>query len=757
MARPYNVEDTASAPHSESFEIHQTGSSVTDEEINDNPIEEVRLTVPITDDPKQPALTFRTWVLGLSSCILLAFVNQYFGYHQNQLYVGSLSAQILVLPIGKLMAATLPDKQFRIPFTAWSFSLNPGPFSLKEHALITIFANCGSNGVYAVGIVTIAKVFYHRQLNPVAAMLLVQTTQLLGYGWAGLFRKYLVDSPYMWWPENLAQVSLFRVLHEKEKRPRGGVTRLQFFLLVSIASFAYHIIPGYLFPSLSALSFVCWIWKDSITAQKIGSGLNGLGIGSFGLDWSTVAGFLGSPLATPLFAIANTLVGFFLCLYVLVPISYWYNVYDAQKFPLFSSRTFDSNGQSYNISRIINEKTFEFDKAGYDQYSKLYLSILFAYTYGFSFAALTSSLSHVALFDGHIIWQMWKKTTAASKALFGDVHTRIMKKNYDEVPQWWFQLILVVSFALSLYVCEGFGKQLQLPWWGLILSCSIAFFFTLPVGVIQATTNSQPGLNVITEFIIGYMHPGRPLANVVFKTYGYISMSQALIFMGDFKLGHYMKIPPKSMFIVQLVGTIIASTVYFGTSWWLITTVPHICDTNLLPEGSPWTCPGEDVFYNASMIWGIVGPLRMFTKEGVYPELNWFFLLGLLAPVPGWLLSRKYPEKKWIKNIHTPLILLGPLAMPSANAVHYLSWGAVGILFNYYIFRRYKPWWARYNYILSAALDVGLTFMGVLLYITLQSHDIFGPEWWGLDNSDHCPLAKCPIAPGIEVPGCPVH
>lgn len=62
----------------------------------------------------------------------------------------------------------------------------------------------------------------------------------------------------------------------------------------------------------------------------------------------------------------------------------------------------------------------------------------------------------------------------------------------------------------------------------------------------------QPGLNVITELIIGYMYPGKPLANVAFKTYGYISMSQAIMFLGDFKLGHYMKIPPKSMFIVQV-------------------------------------------------------------------------------------------------------------------------------------------------------------------------------------------------------------
>ncbi|GJY16190.1 deSI-like protein [Tanacetum coccineum] len=46
------------------------------------------------------------------------------------------------------------------------------------------------------------------------------------------------------------------------------------------------------------------------------------------------------------------------------------------------------------------------------------------------------------------------------------------------------------------------------------------------------------GLNVITELIIGYMYPGRPLANVVFKTYGDNNTRQALQFFGDFKLGH---------------------------------------------------------------------------------------------------------------------------------------------------------------------------------------------------------------------------
>ena len=54
-----------------------------------------------------------------------------------------------------------------------------------------------------------------------------------------------------------------------------------------------------------------------------------------------------------------------------------------------------------------------------------------------------------------------------------------------------------------------------------------------------------PGLNIITEYMFGLIYPGRPIANVCFKTYGYISMAQAVSFLSDFKLGHYMKIPPK--------------------------------------------------------------------------------------------------------------------------------------------------------------------------------------------------------------------
>jgi hypothetical protein len=107
------------------------------------------------------------------------------------------------------MASTLTERVF-FKERKWEFTLNPGPFNVKEHVLITIFANSGAGNVYAIHIVSAVKIFYKKNLTFLAALVIVITTQVLGFGWAGLFRRYLVEPAAMWWPQNLVQVSLFR-------------------------------------------------------------------------------------------------------------------------------------------------------------------------------------------------------------------------------------------------------------------------------------------------------------------------------------------------------------------------------------------------------------------------------------------------------------------------------------------------------------------------------------------------------------------
>ncbi|GKU89036.1 hypothetical protein SLEP1_g3228 [Rubroshorea leprosula] len=726
-------------------EIHPMDLEVSEE----STVKQVQMTVPTTDDPTIPSVTFRTWVLGLAACIILSFVNQFFWYRNNPLNVSAISAMIAVVPLGHLMAKTLPERPF-FKGTRWEFTLNPGPFNIKEHVLITIFANSGAGTVYATHILSAVRLFYKRSLGFVPSLIVMATTQILGFGWAGVFRKYLVEPGEMWWPSNLVMVSLFRALHEKEKRPRGGTTLNQFFLIVMMCSFAYFIFPGYLVIVLTSLSWVCWLAPKSVLVQQLGSGSFGLGIGSIGIDWSTISSFLGSPMASPWFATVNVAVGFFLVMYVTTPLTYWFNVYKAKTFPIFSNKLFMGNGEKYDILSIV-DSNFHLDRDAYAKSGHLYMSTFFAMTYGFGFATLTATIVHVLLFDGRELWNKTKGAFSGNAKM--DIHTRLMKK-YKSVPTWWFHLILVLNIALIIFTCEHYKYSLQLPWWGVLLACGIAIFFTLPIGVICATTNQQPGLNIITEYVIGYMYPERPVANMCFKVYGYISMTQALTFLMDFKLGHYMKIPPRSMFMAQVVGTIVAVVVYTITAWWLMEEIPHLCDTSLLPPESPWKCPADTVFFDASVIWGLVGPRRIFGDLGVYAKINWFFLGGAIAPFLVWLAHKMFPNQNWIRSIHIPVLFGATAIMPPASPVNFTSWLVVAFIFGYVIFNYVPEWWKRYNYILSGGLDAGTAFATVLFFLTLQSKEI-GLNWWG-NEGDGCPLASCPTAKGVIVDGCPV-
>ncbi|RLM80025.1 oligopeptide transporter 4-like [Panicum miliaceum] len=601
-----------------------------------------------------------------------------------------MEVKLLVWPLGHFLARVLPRRTLR-PAPGVEFSLNPGPFTVKEHVIICIFANAGfafgGGNAYAVAVVDIVRVFYHRSFPFLAAWLLVVTTQVLGYGWAGLMRKYVVEPAHMWWPSALAVASLFRAMHEKEEVPMGSrqISRFKFFVVALICSFAWYAVPGYLFPALTSISWVCWVFSKSVTAQQLGSGMKGLGLGAFTLDWSTVSSFL---------------------------FTYWgFNLYNAKTFPIFSLHLFMSNGTKYNIPSIVNSQ-FELDKDAYNQHGKVNLSIFFALSYGLSFATIAATFTHVSLFYGKEIYHRFK----ASQKEKPDIHTKLMEK-YDDIPAWWFYPLMALSVTVSLLLCTVLKHE-------------------------------TPGLNVITEYAMGLIMPGYPVANVCFKVYGYMSMSQAVAFLSDFKLGHYMKIPPKSMFLVQFVGTIVASTVNIGTAWWLLGSIKDICSDSLPPD-SPWTCPSDRVFFDASVIWGLVGPRRIFGSAGNYGALNWYFLIGAAGPVIVYALHRMFPNQRWIPLINLPVLLGATASMPPATAVNYNSWLFNGTIFSFFVFRYRKKWWTRYNYILSAALDAGVAFMGVVLYfsLTMENKSI---DWWGTAG-EHCPLASCPTAKGLDL------
>lgn len=68
------------------------------------------------------------------------------------------------------------------------------------------------------------------------------------------------------------------------------------------------------------------------------------------------------------------------------------------------------------------------------------------------------------------------------------------------------------------------------------------------------------GFNVpitgVIQLIGGYLHPGKPLANMYFVLFGANAQAQALGLVNSLKLGQYGKLSPKCTFTVQMMGTV---------------------------------------------------------------------------------------------------------------------------------------------------------------------------------------------------------
>ena len=75
-----------------------------------------------------------------------------------------------------------------------------------------------------------------------------------------------------------------------------------------------------------------------------------------------------------------------------------------------------------------------------------------------------------------------------------------------EMPVWAVVLALLIGYIPFSIWCEYHINPL-----------SIALFYVIPIGMIQAIANQQIGLNVITELIVGYALPGKPIAMMMFK------------------------------------------------------------------------------------------------------------------------------------------------------------------------------------------------------------------------------------------------
>lgn len=744
------------------------GRVVTSSEKNveDSPFEVVRTAVSNVDDPSLPSATFRTNVLGIFFVSLISFVNQFYWERDNPIALNLLIVQLLCYPLGMAMAWGLPKRTWNCFGYKWS--MNPSPFSIKEHVLISLMSNASAVMALTVDIFAVLRLYYYPSFPLWTSLVLLLSGQTFAYSLAGLSRALLVLPGSMIWPASLINASLFRTFHEHNKSndsstgPESVVqeeeegntnsvrcqrtwkrffpyqrllptnlTRTNFFWVCFAASFAWYFVPGYLVQVVSTLSLLCLLAPHNHLANLIGDGKQGLGVLSFSLDWSVFSNaFLQSPIATPFWAACNLSVGFVLVFWVALPIAYFKDLWGGASLPLYGSKVYTTNSTPYNISQVMHNGVF--DAQAYTGYSPLRMPLEFSWVYGIGFAALTSILVHIVLYNGKEIVDRVRE----SKSKHDDIHGELIMK-YPPVKLWWYLTILGLSCATGIAV--GVGAHIGVPWWGYILGYSIALVLMVPVGIIQAVSNRQPGLSLVAELLSGLVLQGIPTGYSVLKLYGHGSLAQALSYSQDMKLAHYMKIPPRHVFIYQMLGILFSVVIQISLFYWLEEHIPNMCR----PEGYPWVCRSTNLVYSASIIWNLIGPVRVFGQGSPYSPLLWGFLFGLLLPIPVYLLQRRFPRCKWLTYVYVPVILSGIVGLPPMPPVDFPMWFLFGFVFNFIIHRYWNQWWQKYNFTLSAGLDSGLALSGIFQFLVLYQNGL-RLRWWGNEVDQQCPLSSKP-------------
>jgi OPT family small oligopeptide transporter len=277
------------------------------------------------------------------------------------------------------------------------------------------------------------------------------------------------------------------------------------------------------------------------------------------------------------------------------------NSFYSSYLPISSHLTYDNTGAPYNVTQILTDGTF--DEAKYSAYSPLFMSSTLAVAYGLTFASFAAVLVHTFIWYRRDLVRRFRRSLKDE----ADIHSRLMQA-YPEVPQLWYGILGISALIVLIVVVAVYPTQL--PIWALFLALFLAAVLSVPLGMLQAVTNQQITTQVIDELICGYMLPGRPVANMIFKATAFIGTNQAVGFSADLKLGHYMKVPPRIMFIAQVVAAFVSCFVVTLVQDWMFSNIPDFCTAGQI---NGFSCPSTTTFASASMIWGGVGPERLFS------------------------------------------------------------------------------------------------------------------------------------------------
>ncbi|OCH87394.1 oligopeptide transporter [Obba rivulosa] len=694
-------------------------------------------------DDGDPALTFRSLFLGTLFAGLGSALCQIYLFKPIQMSVSTVFLLLLIYSVGRVWATFLPrgssveGTRFSRLAPVLEF-INPGEFRIKEHVIASLVASTASGGSTAVQNFAVQRLYYNTNVGATTAVLATFSTACFGYGLVGLLRPLTVYPSEMVYWGNLPTVSVFQALHFD--MTGANAKRIKLFWTAFTGMFCYEIIPAYIFPLLNGVNVVCLATQHvSANAQNVITNLfggtdgnEGLGFLSLSFDWQYIGSFY---MSYPLLQQANSWVGYVFC-YIAVMAIYYSNTWNSLAFPMLSTSLFGSDGLIYNQTAIFGT-TFQLNQTALNTVGLPALTGSNAWSNLTSNLAIGGLIAHTVLFWGPDVISSFRQARTKSQP---DLHYKIMIERYDEVPWYWYLGLLFVSFIAGLIVV--LKGQTTLPVWSYIIALILGAFITPFSTMLFARMGNGIATNQLMKMVAGAINPGRPVANLYFSMWSHDVVGTSVNLAGDLKMGQYLKVPPRAMFVTQVWGTILGAIVNYVV---MVSIVDAQREILLDPRGTNvWSGQYPQSLNSAAVTWSLAKEL--YGPHGPYIWIPLALVIGMAPTAIQWLFASRWPTVLGMRidSIILPIIYQYAQWMTVGTNSPVISSVIVGIISQLWL-RKYHPgWYKKYNYILGGALDGGAQVM-----IFILSFAVFGasgtpkpfPAWAGnpaQGNVDYC-------------------
>jgi OPT family oligopeptide transporter len=172
----------------------------------------------------------------------------------------------------------------------------------------------------------------------------------------------------------------------------------------------------------------------------------------------------------------------------------------------------------------------------------------------------------------------------------------------------------------------------------------------------------------------------------------YVTCSQTLRFSNDLKLAHYLKIPPRHTFCAQMIATVVSTFVCTGVLNFQMNSIEGVCTVN---QKDHYTCPSINQFFTAAVLWGTIGPKKVFGKGGQYTTMLVGFPLGFVIPFVVYYAQKKFPKQTWLRQTHVVVIFYGAIVWAPYNLSYIWPGVPIGYLSMIYMKKRYLGFWSK--------------------------------------------------------------